>query len=106
MEGVVGLANNLDELWLIGGDFNSFLHSLEKKGGSQRYSSGWSMFNDWINEFNFYDLGFKGPKVTWSRGNVYERLDRARFATTHGYTCIPIMLFSIFQNSSLTISLF
>ena len=71
------LATYLVEPWLIGGDFNSFLHISEKKGGSQRYSSGCPMFKDWLNEFNLYNFGFKGPKFIWSRGNVYERLDRA-----------------------------
>ena len=70
------LANNVTDPWLIGGDFNSFLHNSEKKCGSQRYSSGCPMFNGWINDFNLYDLGFKGPKFTWSRGTVHERLDR------------------------------
>ena len=30
-----------------------------------------------MNINNLHDLGFKGPKFTWARGSVYERLDRA-----------------------------
>ena len=70
------LALGMGDPWLIGGDFNAFIHASEKMGGSSRRQGTCSLFSEWINNNSLYDLGFKGTKFTWSRGSVAERLDR------------------------------
>ncbi|KAA3473188.1 Endonuclease/exonuclease/phosphatase [Gossypium australe] len=47
--------------------FNALLDEDEKEGGSKRVCS--------VCELK--DLGFRGPKFTWNRGNIFECLDRA-----------------------------
>ncbi|CAL9006204.1 unnamed protein product, partial [Prunus brigantina] len=61
--------------WLLAGDFNDILAIDEKLGGA---SSGRSKgFKDWFDSQEMLDLGFVGPKFTWTNKRVLERLDRA-----------------------------
>lgn len=68
--------------WLLVGDFNQVLHPDEKRGGrpitSTQTLSMWEMVDD----CQLVDLGFSGPKFTWTNNRVgsariRERLDRA-----------------------------
>lgn len=70
------LAANISEPWLIGGYFNAILHLSKRKGSSSMRIGGCSLFMDWFNEYGICELGFKGPKFTWSQGNLFERLDK------------------------------
>ncbi|KAL5543298.1 hypothetical protein UlMin_011008 [Ulmus minor] len=66
--------------WLCGGDFNEILFGHEKQGGAERAQYLMNNFREAINYCGLADLGFRGPKFTWNRGNgaylVQERLDR------------------------------
>ncbi|KAL5570777.1 hypothetical protein UlMin_020374 [Ulmus minor] len=66
--------------WLCGGDLNEILFGHEKQGGAERAQYLMSHFREAINYCELADLGFRGPKFTWKRGNgaglVQERLDR------------------------------
>ena len=67
--------------WLCARDFNEILRSNEKHGGNTRSQSQMQLFRNVINECGFLDLGFVGPKFTWSRHyaaghSMWERLDR------------------------------
>ncbi|KAL5556024.1 hypothetical protein UlMin_038260 [Ulmus minor] len=66
--------------WLCGGDLNEILFGHEKQGGVERAQYLMSNFREAINYCGLADLGFRGPKFTWNRGNgaclVQERLDR------------------------------
>ncbi|KAL5541281.1 hypothetical protein UlMin_042503 [Ulmus minor] len=67
--------------WLCGGDLNEILFDHEKKGGGDRASYLLRNFREAIEYCNLADLGFRGPKFTWCRGNnnsnfIQERLDR------------------------------
>lgn len=71
------LVKSIKAPWLVGGDFNSILYTSERRGGST-YSTGvCSLFNNWLYSNRLYDLQYKGPHFTWSRGNLSKRLDRA-----------------------------
>ncbi|KAH9745843.1 reverse transcriptase domain-containing protein [Citrus sinensis] len=71
------LALSVKEPWLIGGDFNSILYASEKQGGAALQSRGCGLFRQWFDDNQIYDLKFKGPRFTWSRGFLLKRLDRA-----------------------------
>lgn len=58
------------------GDFNAILYAFEKKGGPNKKSGVCSLFKNWFQSHNLCDIEFKGPRFTWSRGNLYKRLDR------------------------------
>ena len=63
--------------WIVAGDFNAFLTRDEKKRGYNRRSVPFRKFNEWVRECSTFDLGFYGPKFTWHRGMIFERIDRA-----------------------------
>ncbi|XP_024041873.1 uncharacterized protein LOC127898857 [Citrus sinensis] len=71
------LAPLIQEPWLIGGDFNSILYASEKQGGVARNSGVCNLFRKWFDGHQLFDLKFKGPRFTWSRGLLFKRLDRA-----------------------------
>ncbi|KAL5540368.1 hypothetical protein UlMin_043037 [Ulmus minor] len=67
--------------WLCGGDLNEILFEHEKRGGGARDLYLLRNFRDAMEYCNLADLGFRGPKFTWCRGNnnanfIQERLDR------------------------------
>ncbi|KAH9768877.1 hypothetical protein KPL71_011775 [Citrus sinensis] len=70
------IANRTQEPWLVEGDFNTILYAFEKKGGANKKSGVCSLFKNWFQSHNLCDIEFKGPRFTWSRGNLYKRLDR------------------------------
>ncbi|KAL5574544.1 hypothetical protein UlMin_016243 [Ulmus minor] len=74
------LGDSSDLPWLCGGDLNELLFSHEKQGGIDRAHYLMSNFRETLNYCGLADLGFRGPKFTWCRGNVtnliQERLDK------------------------------
>lgn len=74
----LGLVVEIPQLLI--GDFNQILWSDEKKGGTPFSRSHAQPFVDVVNNCGLCDLGFSGPKFTWSNmrnglDNVQERLD-------------------------------
>ncbi|XP_021823802.1 uncharacterized protein LOC110765062 [Prunus avium] len=61
--------------WLLAGDFNDMLHYDDKIGGASPCRL--KGFRKWFDDNDMIDLGFSGPKFTWSNNRVFERLDRA-----------------------------
>lgn len=67
--------------WLLLGDFNQILDNSEKRGGSPPLGARIRAFKEAISACGLIDLGFFGPRFTWSnmrKGlvDVQERLDR------------------------------
>ena len=71
--------------WLCGGDLNEILFDHEKRGGGGRDFYLLRNFREALEYCNLADLGFRGPKFTWCRGNsnsppnstfIQEQLDR------------------------------
>uniref|UniRef100_A0A2N9F7H7 Reverse transcriptase domain-containing protein n=1 Tax=Fagus sylvatica TaxID=28930 RepID=A0A2N9F7H7_FAGSY len=66
--------------WVVAGDFNDILSSHEKFSSSPANPKRISAFHNCLNTCNLLDLGFNGPRFTWTnkrdRGLVMERLDR------------------------------
>ncbi|CAN1146936.1 hypothetical protein LINPERHAP2_LOCUS15567 [Linum perenne] len=58
------------------GDFNAMIDSSEKQGGGALNQSSAAEFRDCIRDCNLFDMGFTGPKFTWFRRKLKERLDR------------------------------
>ncbi|XP_061354839.1 uncharacterized protein LOC133299400 [Gastrolobium bilobum] len=78
------LWENLQELsigrydaWLAMGEFNAYLKAEEKNGGVEPHWTSMTEFRNCLEECNLSDIGFKGPRYTWKRGKLAERLDRA-----------------------------
>ncbi|XP_031387245.1 uncharacterized protein LOC116200546 [Punica granatum] len=68
--------------WLAMGDFNEILSESENFGGGLVNFNRSLKFSDMLNSCHLSDLGFSGPRFTWTNlrdagGLVQERLDRA-----------------------------
>ncbi|XP_075669777.1 uncharacterized protein LOC142639497 [Castanea sativa] len=61
---LVNATHNLP--WIILGDFNEVLSGEEKLGGRLVTAYRARLFKDCINECGFMDMGFSGPRFTWS----------------------------------------
>lgn len=67
--------------WLCIGDFNEVVSLSEKWGGGGRQNNQMRNFQSVLNDCELSDLGFRGPKYTWSNcwegfEFIKERLDR------------------------------
>ncbi|GMJ02918.1 hypothetical protein HRI_003961000 [Hibiscus trionum] len=62
--------------WIIGGDFNALLHLDDRRGGQSGRNYVCRKFQDFVFSCALQEAVFKGSKYTWSRGDLYERLDR------------------------------
>ena len=68
--------------WCYVGDFNAFLHALEKLSSHPPPFKQMEEFEAALEECHLIDLGFRGYKFTWNNkrpgaANTRERLDRA-----------------------------
>ncbi|XP_061373781.1 uncharacterized protein LOC133316100 [Gastrolobium bilobum] len=74
--GLRSIAERGFEKWVVMGDFNAYVEERDKQGGSE---VGWGSMQDFENclsDCGLSDLGFSGPKFTWKRGALQERIDR------------------------------
>ncbi|XP_030970044.1 uncharacterized protein LOC115990346 [Quercus lobata] len=67
--------------WVITGDFNKPLTSADKFGGRVVSVNQALAFKDCLDKCNMVDLGFSGPRFTWTIGReiqdlIQERIDR------------------------------
>ena len=63
------------------GDFNEVLYAEDKFGGNHVNLNRALEFKDCLDECNMLDLGFAGPKFTWTNCRpisnlILERIDR------------------------------
>lgn len=66
--------------WVCIGDFNEILYPWEKWGGRGRSNQQMKDFHQALDDCKLYDLGYRGPKFTWSNCQngddlIKERLD-------------------------------
>ncbi|KAJ7946651.1 reverse transcriptase [Quillaja saponaria] len=83
------LSNNLIEVsdrlnlpWLLAGDFNEILRPIDKIGGRNINWNRAKFYNNCMDHYNLIDLGFSGPRHTWSNHRedgslILIRIDRA-----------------------------
>ncbi|KAK8670959.1 hypothetical protein V6N13_037571 [Hibiscus sabdariffa] len=69
------LAESIQSLWILFGDFNATLSPSECLGCAST-SKPSKAFQDLIFDHGLRDTGYQGPNFTWSRGNASVRLDR------------------------------
>ncbi|CAN1120796.1 Putative ribonuclease H protein At1g65750, partial [Linum perenne] len=71
------LARGVRDPWMLIGDFNAMLSSMDKRGGANFSYSQNKSFIDCCNTAGLTDTSFIGPRHTWYRGVISERIDRA-----------------------------
>lgn len=74
---LVNDARGVRGAWLIMGDFNAYLLSSEKCSSNRHDWNSMKLFADSLNHCDLMHMGCKGPKFTWKKGQLRERLDRA-----------------------------
>lgn len=67
--------------WVIASDFNEPLLSEDKFGGRSVSVSRSLLFKECLDKFNMLDIGFAGPRFTWTNRRevqalIQERIDR------------------------------
>ncbi|EEF46434.1 conserved hypothetical protein [Ricinus communis] len=67
----------INEPWVLAGDFNVYCSLDEKVGGLPARHSKCKELQDNMDKCSLMDLGILGPKFTWERGLLKERLDCA-----------------------------
>ena len=60
------LSNLYDLPWALMGDFNEVISEEEKSGGNPICQRRVRAILDYMNECQMMDLGFSGPKFTWT----------------------------------------
>lgn len=68
--------------WLVAGDYNEILSNAEKSGGPRRSAAPMARFREALVDCGLSDMGFVGPRFTWSNRHTKERLDRACQSST------------------------
>jgi len=79
--------------WVIAGDFNEPLIGADKFGGRMVSINRALLFKDCLDKCNMVDLGFSGPRFTWTNGRevqdlIQERIDRF-FVNSDWYLNFP-----------------
>jgi hypothetical protein len=85
--------SNMNDQWLLFGDFNLVFNSYEKQGGRDINYNTINIAQDTLSNCNLMDLGYQGDIFTWSNNqadnyNIKERLDRF-CATTNWVNRFP-----------------
>lgn len=65
------LGHNLNLPWLTSGDFNKVFDQTNKWGGQPVFSHLVAPFKDMVHACNMVDLGFSGPKYTWTNSSTH-----------------------------------
>ncbi|PKU62205.1 hypothetical protein MA16_Dca011498 [Dendrobium catenatum] len=72
-------ASNTSGPWCVGGDFNVIFNANERLGVNSPNINAMEDFNSMISTCDLQDIGFFGNAYTWSRDNLWQRLDRILF---------------------------
>ncbi|KAL0906850.1 hypothetical protein M5K25_025378 [Dendrobium thyrsiflorum] len=80
-EDLINFAIPLTSPWCVGGDFNIISNATERVGGNPPNQSAIDDFNNTILQCQLQDIGFSDSAFTWSRANLWQRLDRFLFNT-------------------------
>lgn len=62
--------------WACIGDYNVYTSSDDKMEGVGPNLGSMADFVSCLGDCGLNDLGFNGPKFTWSNGHIHERIDR------------------------------
>lgn len=87
------LSNFIPIPWLVIGDFNDISMASEQFGGHPPSQQKMNTFNNFLNKENLLDLGFSGPKYTWTNCRERDSIIRTRIDRAYA-TASWLALFS------------
>ncbi|CAN1124936.1 hypothetical protein LINPERHAP2_LOCUS2628 [Linum perenne] len=76
-ESLCELSVDMEQPWILSGDFIAMLRQDDKRGGAQFSLTQNQPFIDCYSVCGLLESSFFGPKFTWHRGGTSEWLDRA-----------------------------
>lgn len=74
----MNLPTNFNSSWLLIRDFNDIADPAEKFGGDPPSFTKMYFFNSFLNTCRLVELGFIGPKFTWTNGRSLNHLIKTR----------------------------
>ncbi|XP_022868015.1 uncharacterized protein LOC111387671 [Olea europaea var. sylvestris] len=97
--GLHHISLDMDDPWLVGGDFNVITHDGERTGHNTR-NRGITAFSDMMLDCGLEDAGFIGNRYTWTNGRVRKRLDRVLINSTAVAFCRQLTVRHLNRTSS------
>ncbi|XP_022883141.1 uncharacterized protein LOC111399888 [Olea europaea var. sylvestris] len=97
--GLHHISLDMDDPWLVGGDFNVITHDGERTGHNTR-NRGTTAFSDMMLDCGLEDAGFIGNRYTWTNGRVRKRLDRVLINSTAAAFCRQLTVRHLNRTSS------
>ncbi|XP_017974498.1 PREDICTED: uncharacterized protein LOC108661575 [Theobroma cacao] len=73
------LAINIHSPWIVGGDFNAILHSVERLNGAMPHAGSMEDFATTLLDCGLMDGGYEGNSFTWTNNRMFQRLDRMTY---------------------------
>ncbi|KAL4281246.1 hypothetical protein GQ457_03G036790 [Hibiscus cannabinus] len=68
-----------EHAWILGGDFNAIYDSVDRMGGARTRLGISRGMADFVFNTGLVDGQFRGPRFTWKRGSLSQRLNRCLF---------------------------
>ncbi|EOX96783.1 Uncharacterized protein TCM_005954 [Theobroma cacao] len=62
--------------WMVGGDFNSIVSTVERLNGAAPHVGSMEDFASTLFDCGLLDAGFEGNSFTWTNNHMFQRLDR------------------------------
>ncbi|EOY02242.1 Uncharacterized protein TCM_016767 [Theobroma cacao] len=62
--------------WMVGGDFNSIVSTVERLNGAAPHVGSMEDFASTLFDCGLVDAGFEGNSFTWTNNHMFQRLDR------------------------------
>lgn len=75
---LLSFAQQCTHPWPVTGDFNDTISLDERNHGGPEMQRRCTRFKHWIENTGLIDLGYSGPKFTWSRGRDWSTIKKAR----------------------------
>ncbi|XP_022863434.1 uncharacterized protein LOC111383549, partial [Olea europaea var. sylvestris] len=97
--GLHHISLDMEDPWIVGGDFNVITHDGERTGHNTR-DRGTTAFSDMMLDSGLEDAGFLGNRYTWTNGRVRKRLDRVLINSSAAAFCRQLTVKYLNRTSS------
>ncbi|XP_022866117.1 uncharacterized protein LOC111385927, partial [Olea europaea var. sylvestris] len=97
--GLHHISLDMEDPWIVGGDFNVITHDGERTGHNTR-DRGTTAFSDMMLDSGLEDAGFLGNRYTWTNGQVRKRLDRVLINSSAAAFCRQLTVKHLNRTSS------
>ncbi|XP_022853606.1 uncharacterized protein LOC111375048 [Olea europaea var. sylvestris] len=97
--GLHHISLDMDDPWIVGGDFNVITHDGERTGHNT-HDRDTTAFSNMMLDSGLEDAGFLGHRYTWTNGRVRKRLDRVLINSSAAALCLQLTVKHLNRTSS------